>query len=81
MAWGPPACGHCELGLLRCTLPKGCTVARRWHGRRFAGLSRKSVTPDELMVFSGTSIGFEDVAVEYARTGRAPLDETVTYVG
>ncbi|MDT5153373.1 MAG: hypothetical protein QOI01_5106 [Mycobacterium sp.] len=33
------------------------------------------------MVFSGTSIGFEDVAVEYARTGRAPLDETVTYVG
>jgi hypothetical protein len=24
---------------------------------------------------------FEDVAVEYARTGRAPLDETVVYVG
>jgi hypothetical protein len=37
--------------------------------------------PDELMLFCGMSIGFEDVAVEYARTGRAPLDETVTYVG
>jgi hypothetical protein len=26
------------------------------------------------------SIGFEDVTVGYARTARAPLDETVTFV-
>jgi hypothetical protein len=26
------------------------------------------------------SIGFEDVAVDFTRTGRAPLDETVTFV-
>lgn len=36
--------------------------------------------PDELMLFCGMSIGFEDVAVSDARTGRAPLDETVTFV-
>jgi hypothetical protein len=27
------------------------------------------------------SIGYEDPTVSYARTGRAPLDETVTFVG
>jgi hypothetical protein len=27
------------------------------------------------------SIGFEDVTAGYTRTGRAPLDETVTFVG
>ncbi|MEU2431455.1 nitroreductase [Streptomyces sp. NPDC007861] len=37
--------------------------------------------PDELMLFCGMSIGFEDPAVEYIRTGRAPLVETVTFVG
>ena len=36
--------------------------------------------PDELMLFCGMSIGFEDTTVGYARTGRAPLDETVTFV-
>ncbi|MFF4354081.1 nitroreductase [Streptomyces sp. NPDC001530] len=36
--------------------------------------------PDELILFCGMSIGFEDVTVDYARTGRAPLDETVTFV-
>ena len=36
--------------------------------------------PDELMLFCGMSIGFEDVAVGYTRTGRAPLEETVTFV-
>ncbi|MFC5801156.1 nitroreductase [Streptomyces formicae] len=36
--------------------------------------------PDELMLFCGMSIGFEDTAVDYTRTGRAPLDETVTFV-
>src|SRR5215470_3856977 len=36
--------------------------------------------PDELILFCGMSIGFEDVTVGYARTGRAPLDETVTFV-
>ncbi|MEU4223214.1 nitroreductase [Nonomuraea sp. NPDC026600] len=36
--------------------------------------------PDELILFCGMSIGFEDTTVSYARTGRAPLDETVTFV-
>jgi nitroreductase len=36
--------------------------------------------PDELMLFCGMSIGYEDVSVDYIRTGRAPLDETVTFV-
>lgn len=37
--------------------------------------------PDELMLFCGMSIGFEDVAVPSPRTDRAPLCETVTLVG
>ena len=36
--------------------------------------------PDELILFCGMSIGFEDITVNYARTGRAPLDETVRFV-
>ncbi|WP_406176995.1 nitroreductase [Streptomyces sp. NBC_00996] len=36
--------------------------------------------PDDLILFCGMSIGFEDVTVDYARTGRASLDETVTFV-
>ncbi|WP_234544694.1 nitroreductase [Streptomyces shenzhenensis] len=36
--------------------------------------------PDELILFCGMSIGFEDVTVGYRRTGRAPLGETVTFV-
>jgi nitroreductase len=36
--------------------------------------------PDELMLFCGMSIGYEDVTVGYARPGRASLDETVTFV-
>src|SRR6478735_12580665 len=36
--------------------------------------------PDELMLFCGMSIGFRDVTVGDARTGRAPLDETATFV-
>jgi hypothetical protein len=36
--------------------------------------------PDELILFTGMSIGFEDVTVADARIGRAPLDETVTFV-
>jgi hypothetical protein len=32
------------------------------------------------MLFCGMSIGFEDVTVDHARTPRAPLDETVTFV-
>lgn len=35
--------------------------------------------PDELVFFCGMSIGFEDVTVGDERTGRAPLDETVTF--
>ncbi|MET8146124.1 nitroreductase family protein, partial [Sphaerisporangium sp. NPDC005288] len=37
--------------------------------------------PDELILFCGMSIGFEDVTVHHVRTGRASLDETVTFVG
>ncbi|MEU7833416.1 MULTISPECIES: nitroreductase [unclassified Nonomuraea] len=36
--------------------------------------------PEGLILFCGMSIGFEDVTVDYIRTGRAPLDETVTFV-
>ena len=36
--------------------------------------------PAELILFCGMSIGYEDVTVPYIRTGRAPLDETVTFV-
>ncbi|MFI1367377.1 nitroreductase [Streptomyces griseochromogenes] len=36
--------------------------------------------PDGLVLFCGMSIGFEDATVGDARTGRAPLDETVTFV-
>jgi hypothetical protein len=36
--------------------------------------------PPELILFCGMSIGYEDPTVPYVRTGRAPLDETVTVV-
>ena len=36
--------------------------------------------PDGLILFCGMSIGYEDPSVNYVRTGRAPLDETVTFV-
>jgi nitroreductase len=36
--------------------------------------------PAELILFCGMSIGYEDDTVHYVRTGRAPLDETVTFV-
>jgi nitroreductase len=36
--------------------------------------------PDGLVLFCGMSIGYEDVTVAYTRTGRAPLDETVTFI-
>ena len=36
--------------------------------------------PAELILFCGVSIGYEDETVKYVRTGRAPLDETVTFV-
>jgi hypothetical protein len=36
---------------------------------------------DGLILFCGMSIGYEDPAVSYTRTGRVPLDETVTFVG
>ena len=36
---------------------------------------------DGLILFCGMSIGYEDPTVSYARTGRAPLHETVTFVG
>ncbi len=36
--------------------------------------------PDELILFCGMSIGYADLMVNCTRTGRAPLDETVTFV-
>ncbi|MFG3293036.1 nitroreductase [Streptomyces sp. NPDC048179] len=36
--------------------------------------------PDDLILFCGMSIGFEDTAAPSTRTGRAPLAETVTFV-
>ena len=36
--------------------------------------------PDELILFCGMSIGYEDATVPYIRTGRAPLDETVMFI-
>jgi nitroreductase len=36
--------------------------------------------PDGLMLFCGMSIGYADDTVTHVRTGRAPLDQTVTFV-
>jgi nitroreductase len=36
--------------------------------------------PDGLILFCGMSIGYEDPTVSYIRTGRAPLNETVTFI-
>ncbi|WP_312877642.1 nitroreductase [Lentzea indica] len=36
--------------------------------------------PDELVLFCGMSIGYEDRALVEPRTGRAPLTETVTFL-
>jgi nitroreductase len=36
--------------------------------------------PAELILYCGMSIGYEDDKVAHVRTGRAPLDETVTFV-
>jgi hypothetical protein len=36
--------------------------------------------PGELILYSGMSIGFEDVTVREDHTDRAPLDETVMFV-
>lgn len=37
--------------------------------------------PSELMLFCGMSIGYEDADVGYIRTLRAPMAETVTFLG
>jgi nitroreductase len=36
---------------------------------------------DQLILFCGMSIGYEDPNVSYIRTGRAPLGETVSFIG
>ncbi|GAA1304320.1 nitroreductase [Saccharothrix xinjiangensis] len=48
----------------------------KFHGT----VARVLSPPDDLLLFCGLSIGFEDPAVSDPRTGRAPLDETVTFV-
>ena len=35
---------------------------------------------NELMLFCGMSIGFEDTATNHARIDRAPIGETVTFL-
>jgi nitroreductase len=37
--------------------------------------------PKELILYCGMSIGYEDAAVDHPRTERAPLEETVTFLG
>jgi nitroreductase len=37
--------------------------------------------PEDLILFCGMSIGYEDPDVTFIRTGRAPLAETVTFIG
>ncbi|MFF1649961.1 hypothetical protein [Streptomyces sp. NPDC058240] len=37
--------------------------------------------PKELILFGGLSVGFEDASAAYARIDRAPLAETVTFLG
>lgn len=37
--------------------------------------------PDGLILFCGMSIGYEDTTVDFIRTGRAPLEESVTFIG
>ncbi|MGW2647348.1 nitroreductase [Streptomyces sp. NPDC001393] len=37
--------------------------------------------PPELILFAGLSIGFEDPSAPFARIDRAPLGETVTFLG
>lgn len=36
--------------------------------------------PDELMLFCGMSIGYEDASVPFVRNERAPLTDTVTFI-
>jgi nitroreductase len=36
--------------------------------------------PKELILFCGMSIGYEDTSVQHPRTGRAPVEETATFV-
>ncbi|MFC4112879.1 nitroreductase [Nonomuraea zeae] len=36
--------------------------------------------PDDLILYCGMSIGYEDTTTHHPRTGRAPLEETVTFV-
>jgi len=37
--------------------------------------------PDGLILYCGMSIAYEDSTVNYTRTGRAPLNETVKFIG
>jgi nitroreductase len=47
--------------------------------RRTVALSVSA--PEGLVLFCGMSIGYEDTAAPHARTARAPLAETVTFLG
>src|SRR5262245_32557995 len=52
------------------------------YGERLRETVAEVLSPsDELILFCGMSIGYEDPAASHARTGRAPLEETVTFVG
>jgi len=48
--------------------------------QRLGGVADVVSPPEGQLLFCGMSIGHEDPAVGYVRTGRAPLNETVTFV-
>jgi Nitroreductase family len=60
--------------------PSGSNI-QPWNTYVLTGAPLVLSPSDGLIPFCGMSIGYEDPTVGYARTGRAPLDETVTFVG
>lgn len=61
------------------TGPRLCATSALWSQVRKIVAEIVS-PPDELMLFCGMSIGYEDTTVDCIRTGRAPLDETVRFI-
>ena len=61
------------------TGPRLCTTSALW------AQVRKTVAeivspPDELILFCGMSIGYEDPTVPFVHNARVPLDEVVTFI-
>lgn len=64
-----------------CSVMKDCAAATQmaWSVYRRTGAEIVS-PPDDLILFCGLSIGFEDATANTSRIDRAPLAETVTFV-